>query len=72
MMFFGSPGCGKTLLMQYMQYLTPSLTEEESKSVKRIYSLAGLPIKDETKVYPHFSMPHQTASIDGNSGGGPN
>jgi len=72
MMFFGSPGCGKTILMQYMQYLTPSLTEEESKFVKRIYSLAGLPIKDETKVYPPFRMPHQTASIEGICGGGPN
>ena len=71
-MFFGSPGCGKTMLMQYMQYLTPSLTEEESKSVKRIYSLAGLPIKYETKVYPPFRMPHQTASIEGICGGGPN
>ena len=72
MMFFGSPGCGKTLLMQYMQYLTPSLTEDESKSVKRIYSLAGLPIRDEIKVYPPFRMPHQTASIEGICGGGPN
>jgi magnesium chelatase family protein len=72
MMFFGSPGCGKTILMQYMQYLTPSLTEEESKSVKRIYSLAGLPIKDKNKVFPPFRMPHQTASIEGICGGGPN
>lgn len=72
MMFFGSPGCGKTMLMQYMQYLTPSLTEEESKSVKRIYSLAGLPLKDENRTYPPFRMPHQTASIEGICGGGPN
>ena len=72
MMFFGSPGCGKTMLMQYMQYLTPSLTEEESKSVKRIYSLAGYGNKDETKVYPPFRIPHQTASIEGICGGGPN
>lgn len=72
MMFFGSPGSGKTRLMQYMQYLTPSLTEEESKSVKRIYSLAGYGNKDENKVYPPFRMPHQTASIEGICGGGPN
>ena len=72
MMFFGSPGCGKTTLMQYMQYLTPSLTEEESKSVKRIYSLAGYGNKDENKVYPPFRTPHQTASIEGICGGGPN
>lgn len=72
MMFFGSPGCGKTMLMQYMQYLTPSLTEEESMSVKRIYSLAGYCNKDENKVYPPFRIPHQTASIEGICGGGPN
>ena len=72
MMFFGSPGSGKTRLMQYMQYLTPSLTEEESKSVKRIYSLAGLPLKDENRTYPPFRIPHQTASIEGICGGGPN
>lgn len=72
MLFFGSPGCGKTLLMQYMQYLTPSLTEEESKSVRRVYSLAGLPIKDGNRTYPPFRIPHQTASIEGICGGGPN
>lgn len=72
MMFFGSPGCGKTLLMQYMQYLQPSLSANEVQSVKRIYSLAGLGIKDETKVFPPFRMPHQTASIEGICGGGPN
>lgn len=72
MMFFGNPGCGKTMLMQYMQYLTPSLTEEESKSVKRIYSLAGLPLKDENRTYPPFRIPHQTASIEGICGGGTN
>ena len=72
MMFFGSPGCGKTTLMQYMQYLTPSLKEKESKSVKRIYSLAGLPLKDENRTYPPFRTPHPTASIEGICGGGPN
>ena len=72
MMFFGSPGSGKTRLMQYMQYLTPSLTEEQAKSVKRIYSLAGLPLKDENRTYPPFRIPHQTASIEGICGGGPN
>lgn len=72
MMFFGSPGCGKTRLMQYMQYLTPSLTKEQAQSVKRIYSLAGYGSKDENKVYPPFRIPHQTASIEGICGGGAN
>lgn len=72
MLFFGSPGCGKTMLMQHMMYLTPSLTEDESKSVKRIYSLAGYGSIGENKVYPPFRIPHQTASIEGICGGGPN
>ena len=72
MMFFGSPGSGKTRLMQYMQYLTPSLTEEEAQSVKRIYSLAGYGSKDENKIYPPFRTPHQTVSIEGICGGGQN
>ena len=72
MMFFGSPGCGKTTLMQYMQYLTPSLTEEQAQSVKRIYSLAGYGSKDENKIYPPFRTPHQTATIEGIYGGGSN
>ena len=72
MMFAGSPGSGKTRLMQYMQYLTPSLTEEQAQSVKRIYSLAGYGSKDENKVFPPFRTPHQTASIEGICGGGPN
>ena len=72
MMFAGSPGSGKTRLMQYMQYLTPSLTEEQAQSVKRIYSLAGYGSKDENKIYPPFRTPHQTASIEGICGGGPN
>lgn len=72
MLFFGSPGCGKTILMQYMQYLQPSLSANEVQSVKRIYLLAGLGVKDETKVFPPFRMPHQTASIEGICGGGPN
>lgn len=72
MMFIGSPGCGKTMLMLYMQYLIPFLTEEQARSVKRIYSLAGYGSKDENKVYPPFRIPHQTASIEGICGGGSN
>ena len=72
MLFFGNPGCGKTLLMQYMECLQPSLNANEVQSVKRVYSLAGIPFKNETKVYPPFRMPHQTASIEGICGGGPN
>lgn len=67
---YGAPGCGKTMLLQgLIPYLTPCLTVEELESVKRLYSLAGMEYK--TNNAP-FRMPHQTASIEGMCGGGPN
>lgn len=67
---YGAPGYGKTLLLQSLiPYLTPCLTVEELESVKRIYSISGMEYK--TKNAP-FRMPHQTASIEGMCGGGPN
>ena len=67
---YSAPGCGKTMLIQSLiPYLTPCLTVEELESVKRLYSLAGMEYK--TNNAP-FRMPHQTASIEGICGGGPN
>ena len=67
---YAAPGCGKTMLLQSLiPYLTPCLTVEELESVKRLYSLAGMEYK--TNNAP-FRMPHQTASIEGMCGGGPN
>lgn len=70
----GSPGCGKTMLtMGLLPYLTPKLTDEENKSHERIYSLAGLSSPSHKKDnIPPFRIPHQTASIEGICGGGPN
>lgn len=70
----GAPGCGKTMLLQsLMPGLTPQLTNDESQSTTRIWSLAGLmkPSDGLIKDTP-FRMPHQTASIEGICGGGPN
>ena len=69
----GAPGCGKTLLQQNLiPALTPKLTEEESKSIARINSIAGLDSPNRDKLMAPFRMPHQTASIEGICGGGPN
>ena len=69
----GAPGCGKTLLTQtLMPALTPKMTEEESKQITRINSLAGLDSPKRDKLVPPFRMPHQTATIEGICGGGPN
>ncbi len=69
---YGTPGCGKTLAMQRFSSLMPLLTDEESKTVTRIHSLAGLLPQGAALVkIPPFRMPHQTASIEGICGGGP-
>ncbi len=68
----GSPGCGKTMCLQKFPSLMPLLTMEESQSVTRILSLAGLLSSKQPLVrIPPFRMPHQTATIEGICGGGP-
>lgn len=74
LLLVGAPGCGKTItIQQLVPYLTPCLTDHELQSVNRIKSLAGLtsPNNVNSKNAP-FRMPHQTASIEGICGGGPN
>lgn len=68
---FGPPGCGKTLSLEKFSALLPLLTPEESQSVTRIYSIAGL-MKSGSAVIlrPPFRQPHQTATIEGMCGGG--
>lgn len=70
----GAPGCGKTMMIQdIMPALTPNLTSNEALSTTRIWSLAGLIRPSEPIInIPPFRMPHQTASIEGICGGGPN
>ncbi len=70
----GRPGCGKTMAVQrFIPLLTPNLTVDEAQSVTRIWSLAGLmkPTEPLVRKTP-FRIPHQTASIEGICGGGPN
>lgn len=70
----GRPGCGKTMAVQRLiPLLTPKLTVDEAQSVTRIWSLAGLmkPTEPLVRKTP-FRIPHQTASIEGICGGGPN
>lgn len=68
---FGPPGCGKTLALQRYHTLLPLLTDDESHSVTRIHSLAGLlPAGKAVIRTPPFRQPHQTASVEGMCGGG--
>ena len=72
LLFIGSPGCGKTMLLQNMPDITPNLLNEEKSSVQRIWSIAGVLSKDGKMIVRPFRIPHQTASIEGICGGGPN
>ena len=68
---FGPPGCGKTLALQRYKSLIPNLSVQESQSVTRIYSLAGLIGQNVSLVHSRpFRMPHQSASLEGMCGGG--
>ena len=72
LLVFGPPGCGKTLSLQRFISLLPYLTPEESHSVTRIHSIAGLLQRSSPHIrVPPFRMPHQTATIEGICGGGP-
>lgn len=68
LMFSGSPGCGKTMLLQRFGQLLPRMNKEEENEVRRIKSLAGFTTKENEK--RPFRMPHQTASLEGICGGG--
>lgn len=73
MIALGAPGCGKTMAIQKFPSITPLLTLEEAQSVTRIWSLAGLIKPSEPLIrIPPFRIPHQTASLEGICGGGPN
>lgn len=69
----GSPGCGKTMALQHLPEITPNFLSAEQASVTtRIWSLAGLLHPDENVLKKRpFRVPHQTASIEGICGGGP-
>jgi magnesium chelatase family protein len=70
---YGPPGCGKTLALQRFSSLLPCLESEESLSVTRIYSLAGLlPPKSSLIKKRPFRIPHHSASLEGMIGGGIN
>ncbi len=68
---YGPPGCGKTLAVRRLPSILPLLTRAESRPVSRIYSIAGLiPAGSRPLTTKPFRSPHQSASIEGMTGGG--
>jgi len=71
LLLFGPPGSGKTMAARRLPSLLPLLERDESLTVTRIHSIAGiLPPGTGLVARPPFRMPHQSASSEGIIGGG--
>lgn len=69
----GPPGAGKSLLARAIPGILPDLTEEESLTVTRIHSVAGiLPLDGGLVRKRPFRVPHHTVTASALVGGGPN
>ncbi len=67
----GSPGSGKTMLARAFPSILPSLSEEESLEVTKIYSISGyIPPKGSLIENRPFRAPHHSISAVGMIGGG--
>ncbi|MBQ3120505.1 MAG: YifB family Mg chelatase-like AAA ATPase, partial [Peptococcaceae bacterium] len=67
----GSPGSGKTMLSQALPGILPPLTFEESLSLSKIYSIAGLLPPNQPLIQERpFRSPHHSASAASIIGGG--
>ncbi|MDQ0154206.1 YifB family Mg chelatase-like AAA ATPase [Robertmurraya andreesenii] len=71
LLMIGPPGCGKSMLAKRIPTILPSMTEEESLEVTKIYSVANL-LKDKGTLITKrpYRAPHHNASTNALIGGG--
>ncbi len=69
--FFGSPGCGKTMLAQRLPSVLPDLDDGAALEVTSLHSLAGKLAPGASLIRrPPIQTPHHTASVAALVGGG--
>jgi len=71
LLMIGSPGCGKSMIAKRIPTILPSMTEEESLEVTKIYSVAGI-LREKAGLILNrpFRAPHHNASTNSLIDGG--
>lgn len=70
LLMLGPPGSGKTMLANCLPTIMPPLNYEQTLSVSKVYSIAGLLPRGRLVTIPPFRSPHHSASLAGIVGGG--
>ncbi len=70
-LYIGSPGTGKTMIAERIPSIMPSLSQEESLEISKIYSICGL-LKSSLISQRPFRNPHHFISQQAFAGGGMN
>ncbi len=68
MLFYGPPGSGKSMLAERLPSILPNISPSEFAELKHIYSIAGLPMTEDTQ--RPFRSPHHSITVQGLLGGG--
>lgn len=73
LIMIGAPGCGKSMIAKRIPTILPSMTDEESLEVTKIYSVAGI-LREKNGLISErpFRAPHHNASTNSLIGGGNN
>ena len=69
-LFVGNPGCGKTMMIERIRTIMPSLSFEESVEITKIQSIKGILNEGKLVTERPFRRPHHSITMSGFIGGG--